>query len=223
MELRVGCRRPARGTRSPAWSATGWPARLVKGQPLGGTDDEWVVIEPVYRAVELAEQLHDDPPRRRPAASAGSASASATSGSANWVNCPAGQRLGLAPIPDGPVTLQACCAAPWPCEMAYRPGGVLAAKIHLKHVASPPPRAMPPARAAPRPSCWPRSTSTRADRNLDLVLAEFRNYQQGILPAGPGAREPHRVLRHASTPTSTTAPTAARRRSSAATATSSTC
>ncbi|MFF0296177.1 hypothetical protein ACFYST_19910 [Kitasatospora sp. NPDC004614] len=27
-----------------------------------------------------------------------------------------------------------------------------------------------------------------SDRNLDLVLAEFRNYQQGILPAGPGAR-----------------------------------
>jgi hypothetical protein len=28
-----------------------------------------------------------------------------------------------------------------------------------------------------------------ADRNLELVLAEFRNYQQGIMPAGPGARE----------------------------------
>jgi hypothetical protein len=27
------------------------------------------------------------------------------------------------------------------------------------------------------------------ERNLDLVLAEFRNYQQGIQPAGPGARE----------------------------------
>ncbi|GHH10778.1 hypothetical protein [Streptomyces lanatus] len=27
-----------------------------------------------------------------------------------------------------------------------------------------------------------------SDRNLDLVLAEFRNYQQGILPAEPGAR-----------------------------------
>jgi hypothetical protein len=26
------------------------------------------------------------------------------------------------------------------------------------------------------------------DRNLDLVLAEFHNYQQGNLPAGPGAR-----------------------------------
>jgi hypothetical protein len=28
-----------------------------------------------------------------------------------------------------------------------------------------------------------------AERNLDLVMAEFRRYQQGILPAGPGARE----------------------------------
>jgi hypothetical protein len=27
-----------------------------------------------------------------------------------------------------------------------------------------------------------------ADHKLQLVLAEFRNYQQGILPAGPGAR-----------------------------------
>jgi hypothetical protein len=25
--------------------------------------------------------------------------------------------------------------------------------------------------------------------NLDLVWAEFRNYQQGIMPAGPGAHE----------------------------------
>jgi hypothetical protein len=28
-----------------------------------------------------------------------------------------------------------------------------------------------------------------AERNLDLVLAEFRNYRQGVMPAGPGARE----------------------------------
>jgi hypothetical protein len=26
-------------------------------------------------------------------------------------------------------------------------------------------------------------------RNLDLIWADFRNYQQGIMPAGPGARE----------------------------------
>jgi len=28
-----------------------------------------------------------------------------------------------------------------------------------------------------------------SERNLELVWAEFRNYQQGIMPAGPGARE----------------------------------
>ncbi|MFH8753948.1 hypothetical protein ACH4GK_42555 [Streptomyces rimosus] len=27
------------------------------------------------------------------------------------------------------------------------------------------------------------------ERNLSLVLAEFRNYQQGVMPAGPGARD----------------------------------
>ncbi|MEV8102737.1 MULTISPECIES: hypothetical protein [unclassified Streptomyces] len=27
-----------------------------------------------------------------------------------------------------------------------------------------------------------------ADRNLELILAEFQNYQQGVLPTGPGAR-----------------------------------
>ena len=28
-----------------------------------------------------------------------------------------------------------------------------------------------------------------SERNLELVWDEFRNYQQGIMPAGPGARE----------------------------------
>src|SRR5260370_40964241 len=36
-------------------------SKIVKGQPLGGTADEWVVIEPVYRAAELAAQLPDEP------------------------------------------------------------------------------------------------------------------------------------------------------------------
>jgi hypothetical protein len=44
MELRVGCRRaeePAPGLRRFRLAS-----KIVKGQPLGGTDDEWVVIEP---------------------------------------------------------------------------------------------------------------------------------------------------------------------------------
>jgi hypothetical protein len=38
-----------------------------------------------------------------------------------------------------------------------------------------------------------------ADRNLDLVWAEFRNYQQGIMPAGPGARELTAFFAHVDT------------------------
>ena len=45
-----------------------------------------------------------------------------------------------------------------------------------------------PGPAAPRPSCSPRSTSTKR-RNLALLQEEFQNYQAGIMPAGPGARE----------------------------------
>ena len=51
----------------------------------------------------------------------------------NWVNGPAGQRLGLAPIPDGSVSLR-MLRRTLARELAYRPGGLLAAKIALKHV-----------------------------------------------------------------------------------------
>ncbi|MFJ1618467.1 hypothetical protein ACIO8F_40120 [Streptomyces sp. NPDC087228] len=58
MELRIGCRRP------PEESVLGLAryriaSKIVKGQPLGGTHDEWVVIEPVHCAIGLLEQLHD--------------------------------------------------------------------------------------------------------------------------------------------------------------------
>lgn len=56
MELRVGCRRPIEEP-VPGIQRFRIASKVVKGQPLGGTDDEWVVIEPVCRAVELAEQL----------------------------------------------------------------------------------------------------------------------------------------------------------------------
>ncbi|MFI9324863.1 hypothetical protein ACIGXI_34495 [Kitasatospora aureofaciens] len=59
MELRIGCRLPLEEP-TPGLTRYRLASKVVKGQPLGGTDDEWVVIEPVYRAVELAEDLHDD-------------------------------------------------------------------------------------------------------------------------------------------------------------------
>ena len=107
--------------------------KLIKGQPLGGTRDEWVVIEPAYQAAGLAGQLHDDP--ANDALLFGRIAFNIRyTWFRNWVNGPSGQRLGLEPIPGYPVSLRALRRT-LAMELAYRPGGVLAAKVHLKHVA----------------------------------------------------------------------------------------
>ena len=77
-----------------------------------------------------------------------------------WVNGPAGQRLGLAPIPDGAVTLR-MLRRTLAHELAYRPGGLLAAKIALKHVSVATTEGYAPVPAAPRASSSPRSPRTR--------------------------------------------------------------
>src|SRR5699024_2836808 len=106
---------------------------IVKGKPLGGTDDEWIVIEPAYRAVELLEQLHEDPREGALLLSRFAFDVRYT-WFRNWVNFPAGARLGLTPIPEGSVTLR-MLRRTLALELAYRPGGVLAARLHLKHIA----------------------------------------------------------------------------------------
>jgi hypothetical protein len=105
----------------------------------------------------------------------------------NWVNSPAGARLRLAQIPEGPVTLR-MLRRTLSLEMAYRPGGVLASKIHLKHcvVATTEGYASKPGGA--QAELLAEVNKHEAERNLELVLTEFRHYQNGVLPAGPGAR-----------------------------------
>ena len=110
MELRVGCRRPPQ-QREPRHGPL--PARQQRRQGTAARrhHDEWVVIEPVYQAIELAEQLHDDPRDGR-RCSADSPSDVRYQWFRDWVNGPAGQRLGIAPIPDDPVT-PSMLAEPW--------------------------------------------------------------------------------------------------------------
>ena len=185
MELRVGCRRPIE-EHVPGLQRFRIASKVIKGQPLGGTDDEWVVIEPVYRAIELAEQLHDDP-RDGVLLLGRFAFTVRYIWFRNWVNSAAGQRLGLAPIPDGPVNLR-MLRRTLALELAYRPGGVLASKIHLKHVAVATTEGYASRPGGAQAELLAEVNKHESERNLDLVLAEFRNYQQGILPAGPGAR-----------------------------------
>ncbi|MGH3793215.1 MAG: hypothetical protein ACRDQ9_20905, partial [Pseudonocardiaceae bacterium] len=60
MELEVGCRRPPEHY-GPELVRYRLASKVIKRQQLGGLADEWVVIEPAYRAAQLLEQLHDNP------------------------------------------------------------------------------------------------------------------------------------------------------------------
>jgi hypothetical protein len=185
MELRIGCRRPI---EEPIAGLRRFriASKVVKGQPLGGTDDEWIVVEPVFQAVGLAEQLHNAPHDEALIFGRFAFTVRYT-WFKNWVNSPAGQRLGLAAIPDGPVNLR-MLRRTLALELAYRPGGVLASKIHLKHIAVATTEGYASRPGGAQAELLAGVNKHETDRNLDLVLAEFRNYQQGILPAGPGAR-----------------------------------
>ena len=102
MELQVGSRQLPQEL-GPGLVRYRLAGKVIKGQPLGGTQDQWVVIEPVYRAVELAEQLHDDPRDGVPLLGRFAFDVR-YKWFRDWVNGPAGQRLGLASIPGDLVT-----------------------------------------------------------------------------------------------------------------------
>jgi hypothetical protein len=79
MELQVGCRRPPE-SHGPGLVRYRIASKVIKGQALGGADDEWVVIQPAHAAAGLLEQFHDNPSTGR-RSWAGSPSTFATPGS----------------------------------------------------------------------------------------------------------------------------------------------
>lgn len=184
MELKVGCRQSEEP--APGLIRYRLVSKVIKGQGLGGVVDEWVVIEPAYRAAELIERLH-------PAPTEGASLLGRFAFDVryrwfrNWVNSEAGARLGLTPIPNGLVNLRRLRRT-LALEMAYRPGGVLATKIHLKHIVVATTEGYSSRPGGAQAELLAEVNKLEGDRNLDLVLAEFRNYQEGILPTGPGAR-----------------------------------
>jgi hypothetical protein len=128
LELVVGCR------KQPQQVADGLvrykiTSKVIKGAPPCGLDDEWVVTREVFDAVGIAEQLLDQP-EPGTLLLAPCTFSMHYSFLRSWVNGPAGRRLGLAPIPDGQVNLR-MLRRTLAVELAYRPGGLLAAKVHL--------------------------------------------------------------------------------------------
>ena len=80
MELRAGCRRPVEEP-IPGLQRFRIASKIVKGQPLGGTDDEWVVINPPT-APSSSPSSCTTTPAKAHCCSGASHSTSATRGSA---------------------------------------------------------------------------------------------------------------------------------------------
>ncbi|MFE5893209.1 hypothetical protein ACFQ6E_30295 [Streptomyces sp. NPDC056462] len=168
-------------------------SKLVKGQEFGGVAEEWVVLEPAWRAVKLAARLNQARDDQR--VFARSPMSFLHRKLREWVNSPAGQRLGLAPIPAGPVNgrmLRRTLAL----SLAHRPGGLLAAKIHLKHVS-----VVTTEGYANRPGGSQGNLLAEVEReeeksHLKLTKEAFEDYRAGRMPAGPGARELIKTFEH---------------------------
>lgn len=105
-----------------------------------------------------------------------------------WANGPAGQRLGIQPIPDGPInprTLRRTLAL----TIAQRPHGLMAARIHLKHISVATTEGYA-ARPGGHQAAFIADISKEEEaEHLRLTIAAYDDYKRGILPAGQGARE----------------------------------
>ncbi|MEU5384179.1 hypothetical protein [Kitasatospora cineracea] len=161
-------------------------SKLVKGQAMGGVREEWVVLEPAWRAVQLSARLNRAEGEEAvfPMSPMGFLHGRLR----GWVNGPAGQRLGLAAIPPGPVNgrmLRQTLAQ----ILAYRPGGLLAAKIHLKHVSVVTTEGYAHRPGGSQAALLADVRKAEADHHLELTRQAFADYQAGLLPAGPGSRE----------------------------------
>jgi hypothetical protein len=73
-------------------------------------------------------------------------------------------------------------------EMARRPGGVLAAKVALKHVSVATSEGYAAYPGGSQALSTPEVQQEEEQHKIQLTAAIFRDYQRGLMPSGPGAR-----------------------------------
>ncbi|MER6096106.1 hypothetical protein ABT154_09645 [Streptomyces sp. NPDC001728] len=187
LEMHVGCRIPPIEV-GPGLNRYKLASRVVKGKPLGGVPDEWVVVWEAYQAAGVAEALLG------PEAVTGDPLLSSPLGRTRfttfrqWVNSAAGRALGLDPIPAGPINAR-MLRRTLALEIAYRPGGLLAAKVQLKHLSVVTTEGYANRPGGAQAKFLAEVNAEETERNQDLLLTEYRHYQEGRLPSGPGARD----------------------------------
>ena len=135
-------------------------SKLVKGQPLGGVPDEWVVIEPAYRAAELARTTPRQPRPTEHLCSARFPFDVRYNGSATGSTAPPGNASAW---PRSPMALSTsgCCAGSSRSNWLTAPAVCSQRRWHLKHIAVATTEGYASAPAALKPNCSPRSTSTK--------------------------------------------------------------
>lgn len=186
MELPVDCALPPVAA-GPGRLRYRLASRLIKGQPLGGTREEWVTVqEPHDAAIMSAALLGKDHGQTHLYGRVGFKGR--YKNFRDWVNGPEGQRLGLAPIPADLVNLRRLRRT-LAVELAHRPGGLLAAKIHLKHVSVATTEGYAALPGGAQGKFLAEMAEEEQDRNKDLTLGVFRDFQKGVMPTGPGARD----------------------------------
>ncbi|MFI7020722.1 site-specific integrase [Streptomyces sp. NPDC050164] len=185
IELPRNCQLPREGTSGRIRYRL--KSKLIKGQGYDRTVwDEWVVAEEAFHAAGIARDI------------AGEDASHLFSASLDFDEClkrlrrftngPEGARLGLTPIPDDPLNLR-MLRRTLAVEIAHRPGGLLAAKIQLKHLSVATTEGYANRPGGAQAKFLAEIGEEEQKRNLTLTLQAFRDYQNGKRPAGPGARE----------------------------------
>ncbi|MGA5420553.1 site-specific integrase [Streptomyces lavendulocolor] len=164
-------------------------SKLIKGKQLGGVWDEWVVVAEAYEAAGVARHLAGpDASHLFPQTLNFGGREGRYSRFREWVNGEEGGRLGLTPIPPDPLNLRVLRRT-LAVEIAHRPGGLLAAKIQLKHLSVVTTEGYTNRPGGAQAKFLAEVGESEHNRNLTLTLQAFRDFQQGRQPAGPGARD----------------------------------
>ncbi|RSM51557.1 hypothetical protein DMB66_41535 [Actinoplanes sp. ATCC 53533] len=200
MELTIGsCTEPRE--IQPGLFRFGLSSKRIKSEQWGGVPDEWIVIEPAYRAVELAARLAAFDTTRDAADTrvfGRFAFVNRLKFFRRWINGPAGIRLGLRQIPSGPITVS-MLRRTLALELGHRPHGLLAAKTHLKHISVATTEGYTRRPGGAQAKFHTEVTAAETARKAKLAAAIYRDYQAGRLPAGPGARDLIDALQHVDT------------------------
>lgn len=186
LELTAGCRqRDELPGGSPRFRLV---ARRIKGEPFGGVADAWVVLADVDRAIAVAEQLTGATPGQRLFATGSNNSASRLTALRDWVNGEPGRRLGLDPIPAGAINPRALRRT-LALAIAQRPHGLMAAKVHLKHISVATTEGYAARPGGQQAAFIAEISAEEEAEHLRLTVAAFTDYQRGVVPTGRGARD----------------------------------